>query len=236
MRHYLLFIIFVLSTGLLSAQNDNVYRLGIDTNHYAATYLSITTSPYTLPKGALNYQNLYVGYNGLEWGVTNRFSLSGGLSLFRFETSGTTFFLFGKYNLFRNKTTSISLSNLNIFYPLNDRERGIVSVLFANGAVGDKNQFISLGAGYGLDFNSEEPVLIFTVGYHNRFSDIAGLLVDVWLAVVDVESRGIGIPLPSIGIRFFLDNDITVDLGLPVFGFKVPIRKVEQKSRHRNFN
>lgn len=234
MRLYFSCLMFVLLYGYMSAQNREPVHSEVDTNVYAATYLGITTTPYTLPKGALNFQNLFIGYNGLEYGVTDKFSLSAGLSLFRFETSGTTFFLFGKYNLYQSPTTSISLSNLNIFYPENE-ERGWVSVLFANGAFGHKNHFFTVGGGYGLDVDNSEPVLIFTAGYHNRFSKPVGLMVDVWLAVVDVDSRGVGIPLPSIGFRFFLKNQITIDLGLPLFGFKIPILKKDQKSSVKSF-
>lgn len=229
MRLYTACLIIVLLSSVISAQSDEFPNAQVDTNVYAASYLGITTTPYTIPKGALNYQNLYIGYNGLEYGITDRFSLSAGLSLFRFETSGNTFFLFGKYNLYQSPTTAISLSNLNIIYPEED-ERGWVSVLYANGAFGNKNHFFTLGGGYGLDIDNSEPVLIFTAGYHNRFSKRIGLMIDVWLAIVDLDSRGVGIPLPSIGFRFFLNNQITIDLGLPLLGFKIPIRKVKQKS------
>lgn len=216
----------------LVGQGGEVIYSDIDTNDYAATYLGITTTPYTLPKGAMNYQNLYVGYNGVEYGVTDRFSLSGGFSLFNLTgEGGGAFFTLAKYNFHRSNNTALSISNLNIVYPSYDGI-GAVSILYANAAFGNKNNFVTLGAGFGYSFEEADiPVGIFTFGYHNRFSKSTAFIADVWLAVLDLDSNGVGIPLPSIGFRFFLKNEITIDLGLPLFGFKIPIKKVDKQKR-----
>lgn len=228
--------IFLLQVWILSAQEIVMEESAIDTNEYAATYLGITTTPYTLPKGAINYQNLYLGYNGIEYGVTDRFSVSAGLSLFNLEGSGgIPFFLFAKYNIYDSPSISVSISNLNIIYPEYDGT-GVVSVLYTNAAFGNKNNFITLGAGYGQSFEENEPVLIFTGGYHNRFSKSIAFIVDVWLAVLDLDSRGVGIPLPSLGFRFFLKNQITIDAGFPLFGFKIPLKKVDRKPKPYDLN
>lgn len=226
--------VFTLIGLQLTGQGDEIIYSEIDTNHHAATYLGITTTPYTLPKGAMNYQNLYVGYNGFEYGLSDRFTISGGFSLFNFtDDGGGAFFTLAKYNFLRTENTAVSLSNLNIVYP-GYQGLGAVSILYTNAAFGNKNNFVTLGAGFGYSFEeSDIPVGIFTFGYHNRFSKSMAFMVDVWLAVLDLDSNGVGIPLPSIAFRFFLKNDITIDLGLPLFGFKIPINRVDKSNKIR---
>ena len=231
-RISLLFII-ALYIGILDleAQTKHSLHNEIDTNEYAATYQAITTTAFTPPKGSLNYQNLFFGINTLEYGVSDNFSLSSGVGISDINLNdGVSFFLFGKYKLFHEDNTAFSISSLNILGSHDLFSDYLFSVLYLHGSFGNYNNFVSFGAGASL---GPDNVGIITFGYHNRISKSTAFIIDIWLALLDPGSNGGVLPLPTIGFRSFLDNNIIIDFGFPYIGCKIPFVQNSKSSKHK---
>lgn len=211
------------------AQKSELDTTYIQTNEYAISYGALTATPYTIPKGSLVYQNLGFTINTLEYGVTDRFSVAAGAPLFNFGiTDGPIGFLFLKYNFFKTEGFALSASNLNIFHTDNyESKLDVLSIMYLNTAIGSKNKFVTLGAGFY--FPDGEQNAIYTLGYHNKFSDKMAFIADLWIPVQNSSA----IPLPAAGIRLYLDDGFTIDLGFPFIGFKAPLIRAKDKTAAR---
>lgn len=85
-------------------------------------------------------------------------------------------------------------------------------------AFGSKDHFTTFGGGVAFE-SLDNSIAIFTFGYYKRISKGTAFIVDIWVPTAD----GFVLPLPTIGFRLFLKSDITIDIGFPVVGFKIPL-------------
>lgn len=110
---------------------------------------------YGLKKKELVYQNLWVLYNGIDYGLTNNFSIGGG-GLMMFVSGFVNFHLRGQFEL--NEYIKLGCA-YNLFYVTGERSSSFSKTfgLFTGGVtIGNKFSNISLSMGKG-DFKNNKP-------------------------------------------------------------------------------
>jgi len=207
-------------------------------NHgFDAGYNAITTTPFTIPKGSLVYQNLMLGINTLEYGITDKLSVATGISFFGMNRNRSPLaLLFLKYNLYDANNFAVSISSLNSMQRFNyswfpeefDETRFEFNhALFLNAAsYKDKYNFVSFGVGAFV--LSGESSVIFTLGFSKRATESLAVIGDLWLPRVDFDSPTL-LPIPAIGVRYFTKSGASFDFGFPFVGAKVPLIKPKRK-------
>ena len=235
-----LFLLHMTSAGAQTFSKDSTEY---EVNDYDAGYNAITMTPFTLPKGALVAQNLMLGINTLEYGLTDNLSIAAGISFFgvRDASNNPMGLLSIKYKMYDRDGIAVSISSLNAFrkfkvdpaYEEYYDPFESMHALFLNSAFyKDKNNFVSVGAGlYGSPgFIS----VIFTAGFSKRTSKTTAVIGDLWLPVFDLESDTTIFPFPAIGVRQFLESGITIDFGFPFIGVKIPLIKPAKNKKASN--
>lgn len=223
------------------AQANSKDSIKYEVNDYDAGYNAITMTPFTIPKGALVAQNLMLGFNTLEYGLTDNLSIATGVSFFgtRRNSSYPTALLSIKYKIYDQNGVAVSISSLNSYqrfkiepgYEEFYDSYETMHALFLNSAFyKDKNNFVSVGAGlYG---SQGYMSVIFTAGFSKRTSETMALIGDLWLPIFDLEYDTTIWPFPAIGFRYFLKSGVTVDFGFPFVGMKIPLIKPTKNRRH----
>lgn len=223
---------------LLFGQTEIRDTSSYERNEYDISYNAITTTPFTLPKGAVLYQNFNFVVNTLSYGISDNLSVAVGNSLHALFDNGrqksATFMSHIKYKFYQDEKYALSLSNLNFYeyqrytiesLEIDEKSLDVIPILFLNGSVHtSKHSFWTFGIGmYDL---LNEPRPIFTVGYQNRFSRSTAFIADLWLPFIGVDTP---LPIPAVGFRFFTKYGGSVDLGFPFIGAKIPIGKIKSR-------
>jgi hypothetical protein len=185
-------------------------------NPHATRYF-FAPSAFNLEKGEGYYQNAYLIFNSFNVGVTNNFSIGGGiemLSLFGAMASNNDFapifFLTPKLSF---KATENFHYGLGVFYVnapriFSENDRVGAGITYAMATIGDRNRNLTIGSGLafvGKDF-SKEPV--FTVCGLSRFTKRTAFVTENWLLINNGSLKAVY----SYGFRFF-GAKIAVDIG-----------------------
>jgi len=176
-------------------------------NPHSTRYL-FAPNAFGLPKGEGYYQNVWIFFNNVNYGITNNFSMGAGIvPMFLFGVSETPIWLLPK--------VSIPVSGEKFHLAAGAMIGGVVGVgstfgglLYGMGTYGDRNRNMSVGLGYALADGeiSSSPVL--TVAGMYRATDTIYYLTENYLFI---NSGGYGIA--SIGIRWAPEN-FAVDFSL----------------------
>jgi len=213
------FLALILLIGIFTpivGQNVEVKdSLDIRKTQYSKPYNAITSNPFTVPKGSLVYQNLFIGINVLEYGISDKLSISTGF----FPGLASI-----KYNFYNNEDFSFSFSNLNIIIP-SSNEFIWTPILYLHGALKEnEDEFYTFGGGV---FFVDGPKALFTFGYHKRLNNEVGFMIDLWLPNIDLDTGIFGgfLPIPAIGLRFYTKSGASFDVGFPFIGMRIPLKK-----------
>jgi len=182
-----------------------------------ATRLFFAPNGKLLRKGQGYLSNWYLFFPGMQYGVTNNFSIGGGFSIF----PGLDFFneqalyLTPKVGFSPNENLDLALSALIINVPAfgddNDAP-DFFGILYGMGTMGSNDHNFTLGLGYGYadDEIANKPVVI--LGGETRVSRRISLLGESWI-LPEVDE-----PLLAYGARFYGEG-LSVDLAfLTVIG------------------
>lgn len=160
-----------------------------------------------LNKGEGYFSVYEVFFPFLAVGITDRFTLAGGISLFP-GVNQQLLYVAPKYCFFKQENVNISAGVLYMKVPEVDRGIGIV---YSVGTFGGKDKSITSGFGYGFagsDF-ADNPLI--TLGGELRVGKYTKLITENWLFPGEADH-----PLLSLGIRFFGEK-IAAD-----FAFMIP--------------
>ena len=176
-------------------------------NPHSTRYL-FAPNAFGIPKGEGYYQNVWIFFNNVNYGVTNNFSMGAGIvPMFLFGVSETPIWLLPK--------VSIPVSGEKFHLAAGAMIGGVVGVgssfgglFYGMGTYGDRDRNMSVGLGYALADGeiSSSPVL--TVAGMYRATDKIYYLTENYLFI---NSGGYGIA--SIGIRWAPEN-FAVDFSL----------------------
>jgi len=172
-----------------------------------ATRLLFSSTAFPLEKGTGYYSNTWLALHTFAAGLTDRFTLGGGLAWFPGVGLDETFYyLLPKYTLLNGKSTRVAVGALLGLLPFGDGDQASAGLLYGVGTTGSKDTNLSLGLGWGYQggHSSTNPVVM--VGGQARLSRRISLISENWVFPVDGETEG----LYSYGLRF-LGEGLTVD-------------------------
>lgn len=175
------------------------------------TRLYFSPTGRMLRAGQGYFSDFYIFFPSVSYGITDNFSMSGGMSLLPGIGLGEQiYYFFPRVGFRASNRVAIAGSVLMIRIPYTEgsdgTKRKTAGILFGSCTLGseDYNFTFGLGHGYiGNDFASK-PAIMF--GWQMRFARRLSFVSENWVF------PGIDNPLISYGLRFFGEN-ISVDLG-----------------------
>lgn len=163
-----------------------------------------------LEKGRGYFADYYVFFPTVNYGVTDRVSLGGGMSLFPTGNLGDQLYFFTpKVGLRQSERFNLAVGALVIRIPEfdEDEDSPLVSVIYSAGTWGGTDRNLTLGAGYGMvdtDF-ADRPLIV--LGGEYRLTRRTALVSENWMM------PGVDNILISYGLRLFTET-LSVDLAL----------------------
>jgi hypothetical protein len=193
-----------------------------------ATRLLLSSTAFPMEKGTGYYSNTWLALHTFAAGLTDRFTLGGGLAWFPGVGLDETFYyVLPKYTLVNRERTKVAVGALAALLPQDagsDVSQSL-GILYAVGTTGSRDSNLSLGLGWGYqgDEVGKNPVVM--IGGQHRVHRRVSLISENWFVPIDGETEGV----ISYGLRF-LGELITVDLawvsvlgeeftGIPWLGF-----------------
>jgi hypothetical protein len=174
-----------------------------------ATRLLFSSTAFPLEKGSGYYSNTWLALHTFATGLTDRFTLGGGLAWFPGVPLDETFyFLLPKYTVVNGRRSKLALGALLGLLPFGGSDdRSSAGLLYAVGTTGtqDSNLSAGLGWGYAGDELASNPVAM--IGGQHRLSRRISFISENWLFPIAGDTEGIY----SYGLRF-LGEGLTVDL------------------------
>ena len=182
-----------------------------------------------IKKGTGYYQNTWILFNNVNYGVTNNFSIGAGtVPLFLFGASATPFWIMPKLSI-PVANDLVHLSAGALVGGVIGADGGSGGLLYGTGTVGDtdKNATIGLGYAYGGGEISSTPVVNISGMYRTGRSIY---LVSENYFVPDTDAGG----LVSFGVRWAPENfavdfallrpleDLGSFVGIPWLGLTIP--------------
>jgi len=196
----------------------------------------IGPSAYNVKKGDGYYQNIYLVVNGFNVGITDNFSIGGGLELISTFSSladggfDPIFFFTPKVAFEVSDKVHLGGGVLLVNAPgFDDGARGSIGITYGIGTFGTTDNNVTAGIGWGFvnrDFNAD-PVV--TVSGMVRISRNASLVSENWFVPTDgydvVYSYGVRFFGESLAVdlAFFNNRDIAdiIVIGIPYVDFVV---------------
>lgn len=171
-----------------------------------------------LRKGDGYFSDYYLFFPGFATGITDNFTLGGGMSLFPTSVDEQVFYLTPKVGIIQRKHTNIAVGTLLIKLPFfeddNDEENpnedespNFVGVLYGVSTFGTPDNSLTIGLGYGFVDSDLADRPMVTIGYEKRLSERTSFISENWIL------PGVDQPAISYGLRF-MGNKIAVDLSL----------------------
>lgn len=191
-------------------------------------------SAFTLKKGEIDYQNIYLSVNSFNYGVSDNFTVGGGFELISTFSSLSDgdfkpiFFINSKLGFKSNESLRFSASALYVRVPSND---GASGYFIPNGTltVGNENSNVSGTLGAIFDGNSSGPKGLFSFSAIRRVSKRVAFISENWALFgensyifVSYGLRFLGEKV-SVDLAFFNSKDIVQELpiGIPYLDFVV---------------
>ncbi|MHB9027725.1 MAG: hypothetical protein ACYC9O_03040 [Candidatus Latescibacterota bacterium] len=164
-----------------------------------------------LEKGEGYFADYYVFFPTVNYGITDRVSLGGGMSLFPTgNLADQIYFFTPKFGIKQSGRVNFAAGALVIGIPGiddDDVDSPVVSLLYGVGTWGGTDRHLTLGLGYGMaDAELADRPLIMLGGV-SRLSRRTALISENWMM------PGVDNVLISYGIRLFTEN-LSVDLAL----------------------
>ena len=177
------------------------------------TRLFFAPTARMLKQGKGYFADYYLFFPGFAYGITDRFTLGGGLSIFpTVDINDQLFFIAPKVGLVQEKTFSLALGALLVRIPNYEDDASqddpeVAGILYGVTTFGQPDASLTAGLGYGFVGGdlADRPMVM--IGGEKRLTRRTALVTENWIF------PGVEDPLISYGIRFF-GKRLSVDLGL----------------------
>jgi hypothetical protein len=174
-----------------------------------ATRLLFSATAFPLDRGTGYYSNTWLVLHTFAAGVTDRFTLGGGLAWFPgVDLDETFYYLLPKYTVVNGRRTKVAVGALAGLLPFGGSDdQSSAGLLYAVGTTGSRDSNLSAGLGWGYagDDVAKNPVVM--LGGQGRMSRRVSFISENWFFPIEGETEGIY----SYGLRF-LGEGLTVDL------------------------
>lgn len=173
-------------------------------NTHSTRYF-FSPSAINLKKGEAYYQNTYLLINSFNYGVTNQFSIGGGLEFISTFSGDPLYFLTPKMGFNISEKLNLGAGVLLVGVA----GEGSLGITYGMATYGNNDDNLTLGMGWGFvegDFSSKPTI---TLGGMKRLKRKFSLVTESWFIPLDDSYYGIF----AYGMRIFSEK-IAVDLGL----------------------
>lgn len=158
----------------------------------------------SLKSGNGYFADYYIFFPTLAYGITDYFSLSGGISLLPGSTS-QLIMLAPKFTFPLSPRVGVGAG---FMYLTLTKEDGSLKLFYAVTTIGDDRSAITLGAGVPIVADAEEGGFILLAGAERQISNSVKLISENW--IISAEETAV---LFSGGVRFFGER-LAVDIAL----------------------
>jgi hypothetical protein len=163
-----------------------------------------------LKPGEGYYSNTYLFLQQFAGGMTSRFTLGGGFSIFPSDDffSNNVFYVTPKVGVYNTERTNVAVGALAAFVPGEDTD-GTFGIAYGVATFGSPDAQITTGAGFGYAQGrfAQDPVLM--VGGEKRLSRRTAFISENYIFPAADETNN----FVSYGLRFFGDR-LSVDFAL----------------------
>ena len=178
------------------------------------TRLFFAPTARTLPQGGGYLSDHLLFFPGFAYGITDRITLGGGMSLFPGISLAEQFaFATPKIGWQVNEGFDVAVGALMVAIPVDfGDDTGDAGILFSVATWGSPDSSVTAGAGYGWAGNdwADKPMVM--LGGERRLSRRISLVTENWVF------PGLDAPLVSLGVRF-MGERMSVDLaGIHLLG------------------
>ena len=168
------------------------------------TRLFFAPNGRTLRQGEGYFADYYILFPGMAFGLTDRLTIGGGMSLIPgIRPDEQLFYVTPKLGVVAQEHVNLAVGALFVRIP----DEHSVGILYGVSTFGTPDASLTVGMGFGFEGGDSKERPFFMVGGEKRISSSTSLVTENWLA------PGMDAPLVSYGIRFF-GKRLSVDLGL----------------------
>ena len=180
-----------------------------------ATRLIFAPTAIPLRRGEGYVADFWIFFASAAIGVTDRFTLGAGMSLFPLDNfADNIFYALPKYTVVSQPRLKVALGALMASVPWSsnddgNRRRQSLGILYGVATTGSPESNLTLGAGWGYVGGTLANKPVLTVGGQHRATKRIALISENWFVPFDNEVGG----FVSYGVRM-LGEKIAVDLAL----------------------
>jgi len=210
-------------------ENDQMREDGYWHDNPQSTRYLFAPNAIGLRKGEGYYQNTWILFNNVNYGITNNFSLGAGtVPLFLFGSSSTPFWIMPKLSI-PVASDLVHLSAGALIGGVIGEEDGSGGLLYGTGTVGDTNKNLTLGLGYAYGGGEISSTPVVNISGMYRTGQSIYFISENYF-IPDTDAGG----LVSFGVRWAPENfavdfalirpleDLGSFVGLPWLGLTIP--------------
>jgi hypothetical protein len=193
---------------------------------------------YGLEKGEAYYQNIWIFYNQVSYGVTNNFSIGAGMiPLFLFAGTPTPFWIVPKFSIPVIKD-KLNIGTGALIATVLGGDTGFAGLLYGTATVGSRDKNVSFGLAYGFAGDELMNTPVINISTLLRYSRSSYFISENYILPVDdgtavIISLGGRTIIRNIGLDYSLwipaGQDIGEFVAIPFLGVTIPL------SKKRNF-
>lgn len=185
-------------------------------DYHNSTHYLVNPSAFSLKKGQSYYENIGVFFNSYSVGITDNFSISGGLELISplFDKRAPSLYFSPKFSLpFGEKAGGVSVGS-TLLVAFDGGDPITIGVVQASLTLGSRNNNFTVGSGIGYSFDNgiTDEVLPFYLSGMWRLSKKISLITDNFIIVYDGFNDAFG--LLSAAVRIHFSNGAAFNAGL----------------------
>ena len=210
-------------------ENDQMREDGYWHDNPQSTRYLFAPNAIGLRKGEGYYQNTWILFNNVNYGITNNFSLGAGtVPLFLFGSSSTPCWIMPKLSI-PVASDLVHLSAGALIGGVIGEEDGSGGLLYGTGTVGDTNKNLTLGLGYAYGGGEISSTPVVNISGMYRTGQSIYFISENYF-IPDTDAGG----LVSFGVRWAPENfavdfallrpleDFGGFVGLPWLGLTIP--------------
>jgi len=210
-------------------ENDRMREDGYWHDNPQSTRYLFAPNAIGLRKGEGYYQNTWILFNNVNYGITNNFSIGAGtVPLFLFGSSSTPFWIMPKLSI-PVASDLVHLSAGALIGGVIGEDDGSGGLLYGTGTVGDTNKNLTLGLGYAYGGGEISSTPVVNISGMYRTGQSIYFISENYF-IPDTDAGG----LVSFGVRWAPENfavdfalirpleDLGSFVGLPWLGLTIP--------------
>lgn len=197
----------VVNVSEYSASRMRNGQLWPESPHTTRLLFSPTATP--LEEGEGYFADFWIFLGSAAVGITDRFTLGAGATLFPWAGTDNLFFLLPKYTVVNRPRGSLAVGGLLGSIGGSGSGRNSLGILYGVGTLGSRESNFTAGLGWGYARGEIADRPMITLGLLHRTSRGTALVSENWIIPLDSEDA---VGLLSLALRLFGER-VSVDAG-----------------------